>query len=101
MSELARDVSFSGCGHEWLNSANLCLSGLVVESTLADWDNQLVAVTKEQVHDLADCGRFAEQLLHAAGSNYYFTDTVMGRKPPVGEDPKRDQYKTRRISSHS
>ena len=37
---------------------------------------------------------FAEQLLHAAGSNYYFTDTVMGRKPPVG-DPRRDQYKTK------
>jgi uncharacterized damage-inducible protein DinB len=38
---------------------------------------------------------FAEQLLHAAGSNYYFTDTVMGRKPPAGADPKRDQYKTK------
>jgi uncharacterized damage-inducible protein DinB len=37
---------------------------------------------------------FAEQLLHAAGSNYYFTDTVMGRKLPT-EDPKRDQYKTK------
>ena len=37
---------------------------------------------------------FAEQLLHAAGSNYYFTDTVMGRKRP-GEDPPRDQYKTK------
>src|ERR1700749_62314 len=30
---------------------------------------------------------FAEQLLHAAGSMYYFTNTVMGRKPPA-EDPK-------------
>src|SRR5246500_1024408 len=38
---------------------------------------------------------FAEQLLHAAASNYFFTDTVMGRKPPAGEDPKRDQYKTK------
>ena len=37
---------------------------------------------------------FAEQLLHAAGSNYYFTDTVIGRKPPAG-DPRRDQYKTK------
>ena len=37
---------------------------------------------------------FAEQLLHAAGSNYYFTDTVMGRKPPTG-DPKREQYKSK------
>jgi uncharacterized damage-inducible protein DinB len=38
---------------------------------------------------------FAEQLLHAAGSNYYFTNTVMGLKTPAGEDPKRDQYKTK------
>ena len=37
---------------------------------------------------------FAEQLLHAAGSNYYFTNTVMGKKLPEG-DPKRDQYKTK------
>src|SRR5579862_7112891 len=38
---------------------------------------------------------FAEQLLHAAGSNYFFTNPVMGQKPSVGEDPKRDQYKTK------
>ena len=38
---------------------------------------------------------FAEQLLHAAGSNYYFTNPVMGQKPPAAEDPKRDQYKTK------
>ena len=38
---------------------------------------------------------FAEQLLHAAGANYYFTNPVMGQKPPAGEDPKRDQYKTK------
>src|ERR1700729_946113 len=38
---------------------------------------------------------FAEQLLHAAGSCYYFTNPVMGLKPPAGEDPKRDQYKTK------
>ena len=37
---------------------------------------------------------FAEQLLHAAGSCYYFTDTVMGQKPPAG-DPNRDQYKSK------
>ena len=37
---------------------------------------------------------FAEQLLHAAGSCYYFTNPVMGQKPPA-EDPKRDQYKTK------
>src|SRR5580765_309661 len=38
---------------------------------------------------------FAEQLLHAAGANYYFTNPVMGQKPPAGEDPKLDQYKTK------
>ncbi len=38
---------------------------------------------------------FAEQLLHAAGSCYYFTNPVMGQKPPAAEDPKREQYKTK------
>ena len=38
---------------------------------------------------------FAEQLLHAAGSCYYFTNPAMGLKPPAGEDPKREQYKSK------
>jgi uncharacterized damage-inducible protein DinB len=38
---------------------------------------------------------FAEQLLHAAASCYYFTNPVMGKKPPAAEDPKRDQYKSK------
>jgi hypothetical protein len=38
---------------------------------------------------------FAEQLLHAAGANYYFINPVMGQKAPSEEDPKRDQYKTK------
>jgi len=38
---------------------------------------------------------FAEQLLHVAGSNYFFTNPAMGQKPPAEEDPKRDQYKTK------
>ena len=38
---------------------------------------------------------FAEQLLHAANSNYFFVNPVMGLKPPAEEDPKRDQYKTK------
>src|SRR5579872_4052467 len=38
---------------------------------------------------------FAGQLLHAAGSMYYFTNPAMGQKPPAAEDPKRDQYKTK------
>lgn len=38
---------------------------------------------------------FAEQLLHAANSNYFFTNPAMGRKPPAEEDPKREDYKTK------
>jgi len=38
---------------------------------------------------------FAEQLLHAANSNYFFTNPAMGMKPPAEEDPKREQYKTK------
>ena len=37
---------------------------------------------------------FAEQLLHAAGSCYYFTNTVTGQKLPAA-DPKREQYKSK------
>ena len=38
---------------------------------------------------------FAEQLLHAAGANYFFTDPARGKKAPAEEDPKRDTYKTK------
>src|ERR1700760_1134777 len=36
----------------------------------------------------------AEQLLHAAGANYFLIDPVKGEKPPAG-DPKRSDYKTK------
>src|SRR5205085_7479630 len=38
---------------------------------------------------------FAEQLLHAAGANYYFINLVRGEKPPAEEDAKRENYKTK------
>src|SRR5208282_5774419 len=38
---------------------------------------------------------FAEQLLHAANANYFFTDPAMGKKMPAAEDPKRADYKTK------
>jgi hypothetical protein len=37
---------------------------------------------------------FAEQLLHAAGANYFFINPVKGLTPPTG-DPKRSEYKTK------
>src|ERR1035441_1079465 len=38
---------------------------------------------------------FAEQLLHAANANYFFTDPAMGKKMPAEEDPKRSDFKTK------
>jgi uncharacterized damage-inducible protein DinB len=38
---------------------------------------------------------FAEQLLHAAGANYFFTNLARGEKPPADDNPKREQYKTK------
>jgi DinB family protein len=38
---------------------------------------------------------FAAQLIHAAGSMYYFTDVVDGKKPRYPDDPKRDELKTK------
>jgi uncharacterized damage-inducible protein DinB len=37
---------------------------------------------------------FAEQLLHAAGANYFFINPATGVKPPTG-DTKRSDYKTK------
>jgi len=37
---------------------------------------------------------FAEQLLHAAGANYFFINAAKGLKPPTG-DPKRADYATK------
>lgn len=37
---------------------------------------------------------FAEQLLHAAGANYFFINSVTGAKMPTG-DPKRSDFKTK------
>ena len=38
---------------------------------------------------------FAEQLIHAANTSYFFVNPVMGKKPPAEEDPKRAQFKSK------
>ena len=38
---------------------------------------------------------FADQLLHAAGANYFFINIANGEKPPAQEDPPRAKYKTK------
>jgi uncharacterized damage-inducible protein DinB len=38
---------------------------------------------------------FVEQLLHVSASMYFFTDLAEGKKARYGDDPKRDELKTR------
>ena len=38
---------------------------------------------------------FAENLLHAAGTTYYFTNLANGQKPPAEEDPRRANFKSK------
>jgi len=72
----------------------------VVLDSWNDIGRKLIALAEDFPEDKYDFKptpaqrSFAEQLLHMAGANYFFTNTVLGQKPPDG-DPKRDQYKTK------
>jgi uncharacterized damage-inducible protein DinB len=72
----------------------------VVLDSWNDIGRKLIAMAEDFPEDKYDFKpspaqrSFIEQLLHAAGANYFFTNTVLGTKPPEG-DPKRDQFKTR------
>src|SRR6202163_3447685 len=74
------------------------------QALLDNWNDvgrKLIAMAEDFPEDKYDFKptpaqrTFAEQLLHAANSNYFFTNPVLGLKPPAEEDPKRDQYKTK------
>jgi uncharacterized damage-inducible protein DinB len=74
------------------------------QAVLETWNDvgrKLIAMAEDFPEDKYDFKAtpaqrsFAEQLLHAAGANYFFTNLAMGQKPPAEEDPKRDQYKTK------
>jgi uncharacterized damage-inducible protein DinB len=74
------------------------------QAVLETWNNigrRLIAMAEDFPEDKYDFKptpaqrSFAEQLLHAAGANYFFTNLALGQKPPAEEDPKREQYKTK------
>src|SRR5277367_4012378 len=74
------------------------------ESLLGSWNDigrKLIAMADDFPDDKYDFRptpaerSFAEQLLHAAGANYFFTNPVKGLKLPDQEDPSRSQYKTK------
>jgi len=73
----------------------------VVVDSWNDVGRKLIAMAEDFPEDKYDFKptpaqrSFAEQLLHAAGANYYFINPVRGEKPPAEEDMKRDKYKTK------
>src|SRR6266852_1173935 len=62
------------------------------QSVLEQWNDigrKLIAMAEDFPEDKYDFKptpaqrSFAEQLLHAAGANYFFTNIAMGEKPPA------------------
>jgi len=73
------------------------------QTLLAAWNDigrKLIAMAEDFPEDKYDFKpnpvqrSFAEQLLHAAGGNYFFINPVTGVKPP-SDDPKRADFKTK------
>ena len=73
----------------------------VVLDSWNDIGRKLIAMAEDFPEDKYDFKptpaqrSFAEQLLHAANANYFFTDPAMGKPAPKEEDPKRADFKTK------
>ena len=73
----------------------------VVLDSWNDIGRKLIAMSEDFPEDKYDFKptpaqrSFAEQLLHAANANYFFTDPAMGEPMPKEEDPKRSDFKTK------
>jgi len=74
------------------------------QALLESWNDigrKLIAMAEDFPEDKYDFRpnpserTFAEQLLHAANANYFFTNLATGKKLPAEEDPKRSEYKTK------
>src|SRR6266436_7336066 len=74
------------------------------QALLDNWNDvgrKLIAMAEDFPEDKYDFKpvpaqrSFAEQLLHAAGANYFFINIANGEKPPAEEDPSRAKYKTK------
>lgn len=74
------------------------------QAVLAQWNDigrKLIAMAEDFPEDKYEFKTtpaqrsFAEQLLHASSSMYYFTDPAEGKKPRYPDDPKRDDLKTK------
>ena len=73
----------------------------VVLDSWNDIGRKLIAMAEDFPEDKYDFKptpaqrSFAEQLLHAAAANYYFTNAVRGEKPPADDNPKRADFKSK------
>ncbi len=73
----------------------------VVIDSWNDIGRKLIAMAEDFPEDKYDFKAtpaqrsFREQLLHAAGANYYFINPLIGQKPPAEEDMKADRFKTK------
>ena len=74
------------------------------QAVLETWNDigrKLIAMAEDFPEDKYDFKpkpeqrSFAQQLLHAAGANYFFTNLALGEKAPTEEEPKREQFKTK------
>src|ERR1700752_2582931 len=74
------------------------------QAVLEAWNDvgrKLIAIAEDLPEDKydykpnPDSRTFVANLLHAAGSMYFFTDAVNGQKARYGDDPKRDELKTK------
>ncbi|MGA6983608.1 MAG: DinB family protein [Candidatus Sulfotelmatobacter sp.] len=74
------------------------------QAVLAAWNDigrKLIAMAEDFPEDKYDFKpvpaerTFAEQLLHAANANYFFTNLAMNKPVPTEENPKRSDYKTK------
>jgi uncharacterized damage-inducible protein DinB len=74
------------------------------QAVLAQWNEigrKLIAIAEDLPEDKydykphQDSRAFVAQLLHVSASMYYFTDVGQGKQPRYGDDPSRDQLKTK------
>ena len=73
-------------------------------AVLEQWNDigrKIIAIAEDLPEDKydykpnPDSRTFVQQVLHVAGSMYYFTDPAQGQKPRYPDDPKRDELKTK------
>ena len=73
----------------------------VVLDSWNDIGRKLIAIAEDLPEDKydykphADSRTFVGTLLHVSASMYFFTDTAEGKKARFGDDPKRDELKTK------